>query len=173
MNNYREYLNASQNIRASLEKDYTLDQFLNRLSDSTQQFNGSMHRVVRLGILDGNPVAVRTFKLGVALSHMQADLEYCARKYAEHYGKKKVPRFAIGSFVGLVPYLFTEDLTENGKYTIDDMFGTPGSFLRPGGIEVLFDFGLEDLDTAEMEEITDGMLNQPLFFEPKNLLKIL
>ena len=161
----------SQRVRASIEGEFGLSAIINKAFQSGG-LCGNIHTVLILGNIGGNHAAIRTFNGGLPIDYMQADLEYFARRYAESIGGRyRIPRFAIGALLGIVPYLFTEDLTEGGKYPIvptNDKGGT----LEPIGQEVLFDFGLEEFSIGQNHHIKEEMLRQPLFFAPENLLRV-
>ncbi|MEK6947132.1 MAG: hypothetical protein AABX32_06000 [Nanoarchaeota archaeon] len=171
MDNYKAYLESSQRVRASIESEQNLSQIIDRALKS-RGFGGNNHSVFLAGNFGGNHTAIRTFSFGADLDYMQADLEYCARKYAETIGSRyRVPKFAIGSIIGMVPYLFTEDLTEDGRYQII-LTNDHGGILEPVGQEILFDFGLEDLSLGQSHRIQQELFMHPLFFAQEHLLAI-
>ena len=172
MEQYKTYLDSSQAVRRLIESYAGLKELANRTLSSRSKKSGHLHCTFSLGAVQDVPLAIRSFLSSFDRDYMQADLEYCARKYAKSVGGRyRVPGFAIGAIIGIIPYLFTEDLTEGGKNTIVPAIDWDG-FLKHTEQEVLFDFGLEDLISGRREKIQARMLSQPLFFAPKNLLRI-
>ena len=172
MDKYRDYLESSQRVRASIESERDLSQIIDNAMLSWD-LGRNVHSFFLVGNFGSHHTAVRTLKPGKYLEYMQADLEYCARKYAESIASRyRVPNFAIGAIIRGIPCLFTEDLTEGGKYRIKSTTNDHGGILEHLGQEVLFDFGLEHLTDNSKEEVQAEMLSLPLFFAPEHLLSI-